>query len=49
MGADMLISRELGQRSFELLLREIQCVVVDAFASIFESPQEKVDLSKVAR
>lgn len=48
MTSDVLIVRELGQGSLELLSVQIQGIVVYVFGSVFESSKQQVDLAQVS-
>ena len=46
--SDVHVARELGQRALELLEGEVEGVVLDSFAGLFEGLEEQVDLAEVS-
>lgn len=48
MARDVLVVRELGQGSLELLSIQIQGVVVDVLGCVFKGSKQKIDLAQVS-
>lgn len=48
MAPDMLVGRKLGQSPLEFPPVQVQGVIVNILASLFEGLEEKIDLAQVA-